>query len=95
MSASSSAQHAAITALSFLPVSEKLTRGIYPLWRAQVLSSIKGAEMFHFLNTKAEAPPMYLPKKEGKDKEAAPILNKEYTTCVAKDQQVLSYLLLT
>jgi hypothetical protein len=95
MSASSSVQHAAITALGFLPTSEKLTRDNYPLWRAQVLSSIKGAEVFHFLDTKAEAPPMYLPKKEGEDKEAAPILNKEYTTWVAKDQQVLSYLLVS
>lgn len=84
--ASSSAQAAALSALGFLPVSEKLTRGNYPLWRAQVLSSIKGAELYDFLSPTVEPPPRYLTKKEGEDKEAASILNKEYGAWVAKDQ---------
>jgi hypothetical protein len=93
--ASSSAQHAAISALGFLPVNEKLTRSNYPLWRAQVLSSIRGAELYDFLSPTAEPPAKYLAKKEGEDKEVAPILNKEYIAWVAKDQQVLSYLLVS
>jgi hypothetical protein len=73
--ASSSAQHAAISALGFLPVNEKLTRSNYPLWRAQVLSSIRGAELYDFLSPTAEPLAKYLAKK-GEDNEAAPILNK-------------------
>jgi hypothetical protein len=89
--ASSSIPHAALS-LGFLPVSEKLTRGNHPLWRAQVLSSIRGAELYNFHSPTAEPPPKYL-AKEGEDKDVAPILNKEYEAWVAKDQQVLSYLL--
>jgi hypothetical protein len=91
-SPSSSAQQFAITALGFLPVSKKLTCGNFPLWCAQVLSSIRGAEVFEFLSPEAAPPAKYLEKKAGDDTKEAPILNKEYTTWVAKDQQVLSYL---
>ena len=96
MSSSSAAQHAVLSSLGFLPVSEKLTRGNFPLWRAQVLSSIRGAEVFEFLSPTAKPPAQYLPKKKPDDmEEEVPILNKEYNTCVAKDQQVLSYLLVS
>jgi hypothetical protein len=36
-----------------------------------------------------------LSKKEGEDDKVSAILNKEYTAWVAKDQQVLSYLLIS
>jgi hypothetical protein len=62
------------------------------LWRAQVHSSIRGAELYDFISPTVEPPPKYLTKKEGEDKEVVPILNKEYNAWVAKDQQVLSYL---
>lgn len=92
--ASSSAQHAAAFPLGLMPVIKKLTHGNYPLWRAQVLSSIKGAEVFEFLSPTVEPLEQYLPKKEG-EKDAPPILNKEYMMWTAKDQQVLSYLLVS
>lgn len=95
MASSSSAQHTVLASLGFLLVSEKLTRRNFPGWRAQVLSSIRGAEVYEFLSPTAEPPAKFLPKKEGGEKEAALILNKEYTTWVAKDQQVLSYLLVS
>ena len=88
--ASSSVQHATLF-LRSLPISEKLTHGNYPLWRAQVISSIREADLYDFLSPMVEPPPKYL-MKEGEDKEA-PILNKEYGAWVAKHQQVLSYLL--
>ena len=91
----SATQHTAIIALGFLPVSEKLTRGNWPLWRAQVLYLIRGAEVFDFLSPTAAPPAKYLVKKVEGDEDAkkeAPILNKEYTSWIAKDQQVLSYL---
>jgi hypothetical protein len=92
---SSAAQHADLSSLGFLPVSEKLTRGNFPLWHAQVLSSIRGAEVFEFLNPTAKPPAQYLPKKKPDDAEEVPILNEEYSAWVAKDQQVLSYLLVS
>jgi hypothetical protein len=91
----STAQHTAITALGFLPINEKLTRGNFPLWRAQVLSSIRGVEVFDFLSPTAAPPAKYLVKKVEGDEDAekeAPILNKDYTSWIPKDQQVLSYL---
>lgn len=90
--ASSSVPPAALS-LAFLPISEKLTHGIHPLWRAQVLSSIRGVELSHHLYPTAELPPKFLLKKEGDDKDVEPIPNKEYGAWVAKDQQVLSYML--
>lgn len=77
MASSSSAQLAVLSSLGFLLVSEKLTRGNYPLWRAQVISSIRGAEVDHFLDADAVPPTKFLTKKkeDGDDKDAAPILN--------------------
>ena len=51
--------------------------------------------MVVYLDPLAQPPPKFLPgkKEEGDDKEATPILNKEYAEWVVKDQQVLSYLL--
>jgi hypothetical protein len=95
MSSSSASQHAVLSALSFLPVSDKLTHGNFPLWHAQVISSIRGAEVFEFLNPKAKPPNKYLPKKNPDDVSEEAVLNKEYTAWVAKDQQVLSYLLVS
>lgn len=53
------------------------------------------AELYDFLSPTVEPPAKHLAKKEGEDKEAIPILNKEYSAWVAKDQQVMSYLLVS
>ena len=94
MSSSSSAQHNFLTLLGFLPVCEKLTHSNWLLWRAQVLSSIWGAEVYEFITDNAAASSKFL-SKEGEDDKVSAILNKEYTAWVAKDQQVLSYLLIS
>ncbi|KAE8813110.1 hypothetical protein D1007_09881 [Hordeum vulgare] len=39
---------------------EKLTRGIFLLWKAIVLPQIKGAHMEHHLDVKSPAPPATL-----------------------------------
>ena len=65
MASSSSAQHTVLASLGFLPVSEKLTRGNFPGRRAQVLSSIRGAEVYEFLSPMAE-PPRQVPAQEGR-----------------------------
>lgn len=94
---------AALTALSPLglfPVTEKLTRSNHPMWKLQVLTGLRGAEMEKFINL-AERPPekFIAPKSDAKPDEqkpvedASPILNPEFKKWVAQDQQVLSYLL--
>jgi hypothetical protein len=90
---SSSAQAtAAFLGLSFIPVTEKLTRSNFQSWKSQVLSAIKGAQAVKYIKPGATPPDEYLAPKSGDPKEP-PILNPEYETWVAKDQQVLSYLL--
>lgn len=90
---SSSSAHAAAYSLGLYPVSEKLTRGNFILWKAQVQSAIKGARMAVYINPDAAAPSQFLQAKKGDDKDADPILNPEYEDWVAKDQQVPSYIL--
>jgi hypothetical protein len=38
------------------PVTEKLARNNHPLWKAQVQSAIKGAQVGHFLDKDAQPP---------------------------------------
>jgi hypothetical protein len=51
-------------------ISEKLARGNYLLWRAQVLPKIKGAHLFGFLDGTVTAPARTVHAKdaEGNDK---------------------------
>ena len=94
------AQTPATAALSFglLPmVTEKLTRGNYGMWHAQVSSALKGAQLAGFIKPTAKPPPEFL-DTIGKnddmvdDKQVDPLPNPEYEKWVAKDSQVLSYL---
>ena len=59
------------------------------------MSSIRGAEVYDFICPGAQPPPKFLPKKEGEDDKVPPIPNKEHAAWVAKDQQLLSYLLVS
>ena len=68
------------------------------MWKLQVLSGLRGAEMEKFIDSEEKPPEKFIaPKaKADDDKEAAdaaPILNPEFKKWVAQDQQVLSYLL--
>ena len=93
------AQTPATAALSFglLPmVMEKLTRGNYGMWHAQVSSSLKGAQLAGFIKPTAKPPPEFLDTAgKSDDKQVDPLPNPEYEKWVAKDSQVLSYLFLS
>ena len=60
--------------------SEKLTKGNQALWRATVLSTIRGAQMQNYLNVDHPVPPMELEvtDSDGKTKKKAP--NLEFQT---------------
>ena len=74
-------------------VTEKLTRGNEALWRATVLSVIRGAQMQNYLDIDQVVPPVNVEvtSDDGKTKSKAP--NPEFSAWYAKDQQVFSYLL--
>jgi hypothetical protein len=60
------------------------------LWKAQVLAAIKGAQLDGFIEPTAAAPDRFFAgAKEGDPL----VVNLEYSSWVAKDQTVLSYLL--
>ena len=94
MAQSSSAASASLS-LGFLPVTEKLSRSNFPMWRAQVESAIRGAQLGRFIKASAKPPSEFLETdgktaKEGKVVDLLP--NPEYEEWMAKDQTVLSYL---
>jgi hypothetical protein len=73
-------------------ISEKLTRENYVLWKAQILPAIRGAQLEGILYGTTKAPTSTLViKKDSKPDEEVP--NPAYSTWVAQDQQILSYLL--
>jgi len=91
--------------LGLFPVTERLTRNNHPMWKLQVLSALRGAQLVRFIDPEARPPEKFVaPKKiekkaadDGDDAKLAggdePILNPEFEKWVAQDQQVLSYLL--
>lgn len=80
---------------TFLPTNEKLNRTNFLLWKAQVVSALKGAQLGHLLNsTEQPLPALITPagtKEDGSKKDPEP--NPDYASWVAKDQTVLNYLL--
>jgi hypothetical protein len=80
----------AVYALGY-PMMEKLARNNHPLWKAQVLSVIKGAQVGHFLDSSTQPLPKTVPVSKEKPYELVP--NPDYEAWVAKDQQILNYLL--
>ena len=90
MASYSSSVLAAAPSLSY-PVTEELTRNNHTLWKAQVQSVLKGAQVAHFLNSATPIPPKTVAKTAEKPEEQVP--NPDYDVWVAKDQQILNYLL--
>jgi hypothetical protein len=74
---------------SLQPISEKLTRANFPIWKALVLSALKGAQLQDFRDGKEVFPPNELVAEDKKTKFA----NPEYAKMAAREQQVLDYLL--
>jgi hypothetical protein len=89
-SADSSSVTSFPTAFS-IPISEKLTKANYSLWQAQVLPTIRAAQLEDLL-TGHEAKPAKTVSVtvEGKEVQQP---NPAYTKWVARDQSILGYLL--
>ena len=73
-------------------VSKKLTHDNYLLWKAQFLPAVRGAKLMRILDGSEPEPPVTLEvvKADGKTEI---VENPAHDAWVAKDQQVLSYLL--
>ena len=74
------------------PPTEKLARGNYLLWKAQVMPALRGAQVTGLLDGSDAAPPKTIEVTKA-DKTTALEPNPLYGSWIAKDQQVLSYLL--
>lgn len=77
------------------PPTDKLTRSNHPMWRAQVLPAIRGAQLLGLLDGTDVAPPPMLTVEataQDTDKTAKTVPNPAYATWLARDQLVLSYL---
>jgi hypothetical protein len=88
---------AALSAFSFgflPPVSEKLTRGNYTMWHAQVFTTLIGAQLAGYIDPTAAPPDQFVAGETDKatGKKSDPVPNPAYTKWVTQDAQVLSYL---
>jgi hypothetical protein len=79
-SSMASANYSTTSALTLLPITEKLTRSNFQVWKALVISVLKGAQLSEFLEGKAEAPAQILSTNDKKTK----VPNPEFATYVTK-----------
>jgi hypothetical protein len=86
---SSSSSSAAPTCLTIL-VFEKLTRDTYCLWRVQMLSATRAAQLGGFIDGSERAPEKNLEVE--KDSKKVMIPNPNYTGWHVQDQHFLMYL---
>jgi glutathionylspermidine synthase len=81
--------------INLMPVGEKLSRGNHVLWKAQVLTVLRGVQLAGFLdgtnNTTAEKIVIKSQKESNEDSQEVP--NPAFALWKAQEQQVLSYLL--
>ena len=63
------------------PMTEKLTRNNHTLWKAQVLSALKGAQVVHFLSSATPIPPKTVAKTPEKPDDKIP----DYDVWATKD----------
>jgi hypothetical protein len=73
-----------------IPVSEKLTREKFQLWHAQVVPTIRAAQLEGFIEGTERVPMKTIEVK--KDSKKVLILNPDYATWCVRDQHVLTYL---
>jgi hypothetical protein len=75
------------------PSMELLTRNNFPLWRAQVMPDIRGAQLTGFLDgSEVEPSKTITVENPDKTKEPLKVTNPEYTSWLSKDQKLPSYL---
>jgi hypothetical protein len=72
-------------------ITVELNRSNFPLWRAQVVPAISGADLFGYLDGTIVAPPSSL--TEGEDKDKRQVSNPAYAVWYRQDQVVLAALL--
>jgi hypothetical protein len=74
-----------------IPITGKLIRTNYMLWRAQIMLSIRAAQLEGVLTGADPEPPTTITNKPGDTLSTVP--NPEYARWIARDQAVLGYLL--
>jgi hypothetical protein len=80
-------------AINLMPVSKKLVRDNHILWKAQVLTVLRGAQLIGFIEGTNPAPPEKIKVKTQKGQDLEEISNPAFESWKAPKQQVLSYLL--
>jgi hypothetical protein len=81
-----------IPSILSIPISEKLTKDNYPLWRAQVLPAVRAAQLEGLLTGAEESPEQFVSIPNA-DKTITKQVNPTYVAWMARDQAVLGYLL--
>ena len=81
--ASSSSSSVAGSPLAGVNVTEKLAKGNFVLWQAQVLPAIRGAQLEGFIDDTIAAPPKKIVVK--KDDKETEVVNPGYGSWVAQD----------
>jgi hypothetical protein len=71
-----------VAALLSQPVAEKLTRSNHTIWKAQVLATLRGAQMAGYLDGTIKEPEEFLPH----DKDAEVKENPEYIQWLTQNQ---------
>jgi hypothetical protein len=74
-----------------MPVSEKLARGNHTVWKVQVVTALRGAQLYGFLDGTSIESAEQIKAKVGSAEEDVP--NPTLMVWKAQEQQVLSYLL--
>lgn len=77
-----------------LQISEKLTKQNHPLWAAQILTTLRGAQLEEHIVSTTTAPAAEIEKEDGdKDKKTKIVIpNPKYKTWFVQDQQVLGFI---
>jgi hypothetical protein len=73
-------------------ISEKLSRGNFIFWKAQVLVAIWGARLYRYLDGMTTAPSKEIQVQQV-DNTSKAEENPAYAACYAQDKQLLSFLL--
>jgi hypothetical protein len=77
-----------LTTVVLQPMSEKLARSNHTTWKAQLLATLRGARLEGFVTGNNKSP-----TSDIEDKEGCKINNPDCEDWLARDQQVLSYIL--
>jgi hypothetical protein len=75
-----------------IPVSEKLNRGNFLVWRAQVLPAVRGSRLMGILDGSLPQPSSTIRVKKTDESEEE-VENTSHITWIAQDHQLLAYLL--